>query len=315
MRHDENMVRSIAVYYSGGITGKQKYRKIYKDSSYKLNRNRNKNQHLAIDSCPLPRLVPYNRLMPHIKSLGTIFSVTDTLCDGLDECDRVSGCYRSLKELLIKLAEFFLSGCTDHPITWFGEPYTFFVALGGDGAPFGKDDTACAWLVSLLNIGRGVLSSNENYLLFGANCSENCIVVHRFIKMLLADVCDIEKSVMTCSHNGEQGNIKFIIGELPNDMKMLAFLSGELSNSAKFYSSFANICTDNAQDTRGTFGRSNKNTWTPWKYCDRLKVVKGVEQVKAKLSKQSLSDSTKRSKVTTFIAQKKSRQEFEPLLR
>ena len=30
----------------------------------------------------------------------------------------------------------------------------------------------CAWLVSLLNIGRGVLSSNENFLLFGANCKE-----------------------------------------------------------------------------------------------------------------------------------------------
>lgn len=172
---DENMVRSIAVYYSGGITGKQKYCKIYKDSY----RNRNKSERLSIDNCPLPRLVPYNRLMPNIKSisLGTIFSVIDTLRDGLDECDRVSGCYSSLKELLIKLAEFYLSGCTSHTITWFGEPYTFFVALGGDGAPFGKDDTACAWLVSLLNIGRGVLSSNENYLLFGANCSENCIVV------------------------------------------------------------------------------------------------------------------------------------------
>lgn len=33
---DENMIRSIAVYYSGGIAGKQKYRKIYKDSSYRV---------------------------------------------------------------------------------------------------------------------------------------------------------------------------------------------------------------------------------------------------------------------------------------
>ena len=221
--------------------------------------------------------------MPHIKSisLGTIFSVTDILCDGLDECGKVSGCYRSLKEPLIKLAEFYLSGCTGHTITWFGEPYTFFVALGMDGAPFGKDDTACAWLVSLLNIG--------NYLLFGANCSENGIVVQKFIKMLLADICDIEKRFMICSHNGKQVNIKFSIGELPNDMKMLAFLSGELSNSAKCFSSSANVCNDNANATRGTFGRSNQNTWTPWNYCDGVK--------------QSLADSSVRSKVTTFIAQ------------
>lgn len=45
-----------------------------------------------------------------------------------------------------------------------------------------------------------------------------------------------------------------------------------------------------------------------------MKVVKAVEQLKQKLSKQNLSDSTKRSKITSFIAQKGSRQEFETLL-
>ena len=49
-------------------------------------------------------------------------------------------------------------------------------------------------------------------------------------------------------------------------------------------------------------------------YSDRLKVVNEVENLKEKLSKQPLSDSTKRSKVTYFIAQKKSREEFEPPL-
>ena len=42
--------------------------------------------------------------------------------------------------------------------------------------------------------------------------------------------------------------------------------------------------------------------------------MKEVEKLKAKMSKQPLSDSTKRSKVTSFIAQKKSREEFEPPL-
>ncbi|CAB4003604.1 Hypothetical predicted protein [Paramuricea clavata] len=310
---EDNLIRSVAVYYSGGVTGKKKYRKIYKYSCYRLNKDKTKNERLAIDSCPLPRLVPYNRIMPYIKSisLGTINSVTDTLCYGLDECDKVTGCYRNLKEMLIKLAEFYLSGCTGHSITWFEEPYTF--SVGGDGAPFGKDDTPCAWLISLLNIGRGVLSSNENYLLFGANCRESCIVVQRFIKMLLTDIRDIEKSVMTCSHNGQQVNVKFSFTELPNDMKMLAFLSGELSNSAKYFSSFANVSSDDAKNTQATFGRGIENTWKPWMYSDRLKVVNEVEKLKAKL-KQPLSDATKRSKVTSFIAQKKSRQEFEPPL-
>jgi hypothetical protein len=48
----------------------------------------------------------------------------------------------------------------------------FQVAIGGDGAPFGKFDQSCAWLVSFLNIGHKILSSEENFLIFGSNCSE-----------------------------------------------------------------------------------------------------------------------------------------------
>ena len=60
-------------------------------------------------------------------------------------------------------------------LDWFGEREgTFKVAIGGDGAPFGKDDQALAWLVSFLNCGKCVCSSGENFLLFGANCSEDC---------------------------------------------------------------------------------------------------------------------------------------------
>lgn len=54
----ENMVRSIAVYYSGGITGKQKYRKLYKDSCYNVDSSNSKRVRLSIHNCPLPRLVP-----------------------------------------------------------------------------------------------------------------------------------------------------------------------------------------------------------------------------------------------------------------
>ena len=119
----------------------------------------------------------------------------------------------------------------------------------------------------------------------------------------------LKKSVMICSHNGKQVNVKFSFIELPNDMKMLAFLSGELSNGAKYFSSFANVSNDDANNTlgTGTFGRSNVNTWKHWVYSERLTVVKEVEQMKAKLSKQHLSSSTKKSRLTTFIAKNKSR--------
>ena len=118
------------------------------------------------------------------------------------------------------------------------EANTFYVALGGDGAPFGKDDTACSWLVSFLNIGQGILSSNENFLLFGANCSESCLPVRRFLNKLLSDINKIQASTYSVACKGNAIDVKFVFTELPNDMKMLAFLAGELSNSATFFSNF-----------------------------------------------------------------------------
>ena len=41
------------------------------------------------------------------------------------------------------------------------EPYHFRVALGADGAPFGKDDQATAWLVSFLNLVMMIRLSNR----------------------------------------------------------------------------------------------------------------------------------------------------------
>ena len=216
--------------------------------------------------------------------------------------------------MVVKLAEFYLSGSSGHVINWYGASYTFVISLGGDGAPFEKDDSSCAWLISFLNIERGVLSSNENYLLFRVNCSENCIPAQWFINLLLADIYSIEKEPMSCTHDGKQASVRFSFGELLNNMKMLGFLAGELSNSTKYFSSFADVSSDNANNIHGKFGREAKNTWKPWKYSDRMKVLKSVEQLKNKISTKKLSETTKQSKVTSFIAKNKSRQEFEPLL-
>ena len=305
---EENMIRSISIYYSGSIAGKQKYRKVYKNSCYKINNSSSKNRvRLSEHECPIPRLVLYHKLMSFIKSIpiGNLYSVYSALCDGFDEDEKVFGCYRSLKDLLVSLAEFYLSGHSGHTLTWFGKEYTFSVTLGGDGAPFEKDDTACAWLVGFLNIGRGIVSSNKNHLLFGANCSENCIPVKRYIKLLLADIQSIERTVFPCKYNGREGevtiNVEFRIAELPNDMKMIAFLSGELGNSATFFSSFANVCNDNAGEINGTFGEKANNTWHSWEYSVRLSVVKKVDVLKKTLSRQKLAQHTKRSKITALI--------------
>ena len=180
------------------------------------------------------------------------------------------------------------------------------------------DTSNCAWLVGILNTGRGVLSSSENYLLFGANWSENCVPVQRYFQLPLSDIKRIEKNTFPCTYTASDGpvtvNVKFKVGELPNDMKMICFLAGELSNSAKFFSSFANVSVDNANNVKGTFGIGKENTWQPWNYSSRAAVANDVETFKNQIAKKKLSEATKRTKITTFIANKNSRQEFIPPL-
>ena len=54
--------------------------------------------------------------------------------------------------------------------------------------------------------------------------------------------------------------------------------------------------------------------WQPWAYSNWLEVAGKVEKFKKSLEKKHLTDATKQSKVTSYIASQKSRQEFVPLL-
>ena len=67
-------------------------------------------------------------------------------------------------------------------------------------------------------------------------------------------------------------------------MKMLAMLGGELSNSAKFFSSFANVSKENSSDLKGTFGTYGGTIWRHWKYEERIAVAKQVDKFKQSLS-------------------------------
>jgi hypothetical protein len=80
----DNMLRSIAVYYSKGIMGKDKYRRVYKASSYRQEPGKKRAARIKVANCPSPRLVPYHRLMAYIKSIdiGQLHSVRENLLDG-----------------------------------------------------------------------------------------------------------------------------------------------------------------------------------------------------------------------------------------
>jgi len=105
----------------------------------------------------------------------------------LDESEHVNGAYRELTDLLLELADLFIFideslGENSHLMHFGEERYHFRVTCGANGAPFGKDDEATVWLLSFINSGTYITSEKENFLLAGANCSENHIVMKRFAK-------------------------------------------------------------------------------------------------------------------------------------
>ena len=88
-----------------------------------------------------------------------------------------------------------------------------------------------SWLISFLNVGPRVASPNDNFLLFGANCKEDHMVVSRFTVKLAIDMEKIESKSYTVLGK----NVTFSFDLLPGDMKFLAYINGELSNAAKHF--------------------------------------------------------------------------------
>ena len=97
-------------------------------------------------------------------------------------------------------------------------------------------------------------------------------------------------------------------------MKMLAYLGGELTNAAKYFSAFADISSDKLCDVSKSFGSEQHNDFRPWAYNKRFGVAKKVADLNGKSNKTQQAPRTKRSKVTAFIASNKSRQQFKPLI-
>ena len=159
-------------------------------------------------------------------------------------------------------------------------------------------------------LAKHILSNSEDFLILGANCRENLPVVQWYVKFLFREMSEIEKK--TFEVNGTE--VRFIFSEFPNDLKMLAFLAGELSVSATYFSTFGNVNTSNCDVISGTFGPGPTHTWQPWEYNQRVAISKEVEKLKLKLEKQKGSKVTKRNKITSFISDQKSRQEFVPLI-
>lgn len=224
----------------------------------------------------------------------------------------MSGCFLDLEARLLQLADLHLSIDKVTPIlSWLGKaPGTFLVAIGADGAPFGKDNKATLWLVTFLNLGNRIASCDDRFLLLGANCKEDHPAMIKYATEIRREIVLIESK--TYQPQGHDIAINFKFELVPSDMKWLATFSGELTNSATYPSSFANVKQDDVKNVHGTFGRDSTCTWKPWSYNQRVKVAKLVDKYKqTTVVNKPLKQ--QRNLVTKVVASKHSRQEFEPV--
>ena len=307
-KSEQNQLRSMRVLYEGGMVSKRKYTNIrnsgdvMKQSPDQSGKNK-KSQFMQ--SCEIPKILPYKTLMSYIRNidLGEVLPL-EILAEKLST-ESVPGVYRPLKPFLLRLADMYLTLHEKDPcLQWFnGEEGVLYVAVGADGAPFGKDDTATAYLVSFLNLLQRVQSCNDNHLILGANCEEDHALMKSYTNHLTEEMEEVEGKQLT-TERGKQVVFKFEL--IPSDMKWMSSHSGELNNCATYFSPFANVNQTSKRTIGGTIG-DPEATWRPWDSTKRLVVAERVVKLKSKLRDPM---GKQRNEVTKFIAQNKSRQEF-----
>ena len=263
----ENKLRSVRVLYSNGLLSKEKYKSVPLNMSICFNGASNKQSSLKfMHDVTIPKLLSYPKLMQFVNSInaGNVKDFSD-FCNDLpvDDDNQVYGSYRDLEEMLLELGDMYVSLDKKTPFLLnFGEPFWHFrVARGSDGAPFGKDDEATAWLLSFLNVGGRIGSCNENFLLCGANCSESHPYMFKFAQKLVLDVhvAYIEKQMYVLPDSKTKA--RFTVELIPSDMKWAATFSGELSNAAHFFSPFGNVTESNKCTVNGCLGPAETCTW------------------------------------------------------
>jgi hypothetical protein len=136
--------------------------------------------------------------------------------------------------------------------------------------------------------------------------------MERYAKLLVSEISQIETKTFTIEEF--DCNVKFSFDLVPCDMKWAAAFSGELLNSAFYFSPFGNVNADDKFQVKGSLGTAGSCTWNPWLFQDRLETASKVDSKEKELEKSSYAKSTKRNKILNFIRNENSRQEFQPML-
>ena len=196
---EENVKRSMRVYYSQGVLGRRKYDQI---------RRANK-------SPGVTNFIQSGELSRKIRSIniGEVKEISE-FTKGLDPEEIGAGCYRPLDKYAPRLAEYYLKvneEREDKLKTFENLPrkdpssFLFLMAIGGDEAP----GAGTTYLISFLNAGKRVASSSENFLIFGANVKEDGQVVRNYLASLLTSIKYLESQVFKVDLKGEKVKVEF----------------------------------------------------------------------------------------------------------
>ena len=142
-----------------------------------------------------------------------------------------------------------------------------------------------------------------------ANCDETHELMYDYTKHVVQEMAQIEEK----EYEVRGKRISFQCKLVPSDQKWMASMTGEPNNAATFFSTFANVTKGTMMSIRGSIGGDGKSTWKPWTHEQRVKDAKEVAAFKRRNKlPPDCKDKKDRSKVTTFIATRKSGQEHEP---
>ena len=170
-KSEENKIRSLSVFYSHNVMGKQKYlslRKANSNSGYYQQK--------------IANYILYTELSIFIRSIdiGVVHPITELTVVK----DNVQGCYRQIQSYVLRLAKFYLNVNQYRKDKLMEFDYTkknsdsflFLLSFGGDGAP----GVGTVFDISFINVGCRILSSSETFMVFGADVDETSDIVKLF---------------------------------------------------------------------------------------------------------------------------------------
>ena len=187
----------------------------------------------------------------------------------------------------------------------------FDMIFGGDGAPA----VGTVFLLGFVNVGKRIMSSKEAHLICGADVGEEDAIVAKYLERVKKDFDHLEAGVFIVEGGGRMRPVEFRLGGTSADMKMLCYLAGQLKNSARFFTNFANVfSTDNEHmNADRRFGKH----WKPFSYDKMVKDGILAEEYWKKLieSKGVTKLKTLKTKLATFVGEiLKGRQVCRPRL-